>query len=274
MKTENNIIRSVNSPKVKQWAELLTKKGRDKQGKFLIEGIHLVQEALLSGARFEALIYSLERGLPDEIEMGKMGNRRPVEIFGVVEAVLAKITDARSPQGVCAVIEKPKIVLETLLKSDPSLAVLVDGVQDPGNLGTIIRSADAVGAEAVILGQGTVDVYNPKTVRSTMGSLFHIPVVEADLPQLLRSMQSEPVQIVNTSLQAQMSCYEADFTRRTWFLVGNEADGVSAEAAQYADTHIKIPMLGKAESLNVAMASTVLLYEALRQRYFSTNKNS
>ncbi|MEB3103119.1 TrmH family RNA methyltransferase [Ferviditalea candida] len=267
-------IRSVNNPKVKQWAELMTKKGRDKQEKFLTEGIHLVQEALASGARIEALIYSLERGFPDEVDRGMIESGRPLEIFGVAEAVLSKITDARSPQGVCAVIEKPGIPLETLLKSEPSLAVLVDGVQDPGNLGTIIRSADAVGADAVIVGQGTVDVYNPKTVRSTMGSLFHIPVVEADLPQLLHSMQSEPIQIVNTSLQAQMSCYEADFTRRTWFLVGNEAGGVSAEAAQYADTHIKIPMHGQAESLNVAMATTVLLYEALRQRHYPTQINS
>ncbi|WP_164821836.1 TrmH family RNA methyltransferase, partial [Paenibacillus koleovorans] len=146
------------------------------------------------------------------------------------------------------------------------LVVCVDGVQDPGNLGTIVRSADAVGATAVVLGRGTVDLYNPKTVRSTMGSLFHLPIVEAELEPLLAEAGARGVQLVVTSLQAQESCYAVDFTRGTWFVVGNEGRGVSDSVARHVNRHVIIPMPGGSESLNVAMAATVLLFEASRQR--------
>ncbi len=146
------------------------------------------------------------------------------------------------------------------------LVVAVDGVQDPGNLGTIIRSADAVGAQGIVLGKGTVDLYNPKTVRSTMGSMFHLPIAEADLTQLLPRAQAGGAQLVITDLSASRSCYDLDLTKPTWLVLGNEGSGVSPEVSALVNETVIIPMRGESESLNVAMAATVLLFEAMRQR--------
>ncbi|MEF3306446.1 TrmH family RNA methyltransferase [Paenibacillus sp. GYB003] len=259
-------IVSPQNPKAKMWAQLLDKKGRDKRQAYLVEGIHLVQEALKSGADVETVLYSLERGIPAEIgPLAAAGRTRP-EWVPVSEQVLAKCTDAQTPQPVAAIVNKTAFPAERLLDIRDGLVVVVDGVQDPGNLGTIVRSADAVGASAVLLGKGTVDLYNPKTVRSTMGSLFHLPIAESALPPILSEAKRRGVRLINTSLQAKRSCYETDLTGTVWIVLGNEGKGVSPEVAEQIDEHVVIPMKGPTESLNVAMAATVLLFEAMRQR--------
>lgn len=298
-------IASVNNERVKQWSRLLDKKGRDQQGRFLVEGPHLVMEAIRSGASL-TVVYAAARGIPQEVSELAEQCSPAIEWVSVSEDVLSKCTDAQTPQGIFAVVNKPAWGQDVLWGMDgsrggdervtdregyeaavrgterlgqeaaarsshaaaASLVVVVDGVQDPGNLGTIIRSADAVGATAVVLGRGTVDLYNPKTVRSTMGSLFHLPIVEADLEPLLVEAGARDIQLVVTSLQASESCYAVDFTRSTWFVVGNEGRGVSESVSLHANRHVIIPMSGGAESLNVAMAATVLLFEASRQRLF------
>lgn len=264
MRKQEPIV-SVHNPRVKQWAQLLDKKGRDKHGLYLVEGIHLVQEALKWKAGVETLLYSEERGIPAELET-HVASAAELEVVPVSEQVLVKCSDAQTPQPVIAIVRKTAHSAERLLEISDSLVVVTDGVQDPGNLGTIIRSADAVGASGVVLGKGTVDLYNPKTVRSTMGSLFHVAVVEAELLPLFAEAKSRGVRLVNTSLQAKQTCYEADFTGPIWFVLGNEGKGVSPEVAEQIDEHVIIPMKGQAESLNVAMAATVLLFEAMRQR--------
>ncbi|RKN65499.1 RNA methyltransferase [Paenibacillus ginsengarvi] len=265
MKRHAEPIQSAQNPKVKLWVQLLDKKGRDKQSAYLVEGIHLVQEAIRFEAGVQTLLYSAERGMPAEIE-ALLDSGAVAECIPVSEQVLAKCSDAQTPQPVIAIVNKAGGEAERLLVREDSLVVVVDGVQDPGNLGTIIRSADAVGATGVVLGKGTVDLYNPKTVRSTMGSLFHLPVVEADLLPLLAKAREQGVRLLNTSLQAKQSCYEADLTGPVWFVLGNEGKGVSPEVAAQIGEHVIIPMKGPAESLNVAMAATVLLFEAMRQR--------
>ncbi len=262
-------IRSVQNPRVKEWAELLSRKGRERSGTFIVEGLHPVQEAIRSGALIRTLIYDGEKGIPAEIaEWSKLHSAEMVSVSG---QVLDKISDTVNPQGICAVIGKRSYSIDEVMNAEWSLAVVVDGVQDPGNLGTLIRSADAVNADAVIVGAGSVDIHNPKTVRATMGSIFHLPVVECDLNEWLpRLLQKIPdLQLVSTSLQASVDCYEIDFRNPTWIVVGNEAKGVSPQIERHVQKLIKIPMPGKAESLNVAMAATVLLYEALRQREYS-----
>ncbi|UJF36454.1 TrmH family RNA methyltransferase [Paenibacillus hexagrammi] len=259
-------IMSVQNPRVKEWAQLLERRGRDKQGRYLIEGYHLVEEALRSGAAVECVVYSVDKDLPSGLlEAAGVA----VEWIAVSQAVLEKCSDTQTPQGVFAVVAKRGMTADELLEARPDLAVILDGVQDPGNLGTIIRSADAVGAGAVVIGRGTVDLYNPKTIRSTMGSLYHLPIVEADLQELLPRARERGMRLVTTSLQAQRSCYETDLRQPTWLVMGNEAKGVSPEVAALSDVQVIIPMQGKAESLNVAMAATVLLFEASRQRLVS-----
>ncbi|MFC5451523.1 TrmH family RNA methyltransferase [Paenibacillus aestuarii] len=256
-------IMSVQNNRVKEWAQLLERRGRDKQGKYLIEGYHLVEEALRAGAPVETIVFSVDKGRPEELAAWAADR---VEWVGVSQAVLDKCSDTQTPQGIFAVVTKPGLDPDELLASALELAVVLDGVQDPGNLGTIIRSADAVGASAVVLGRGTVDLYNPKTIRSTMGSMYHLPIVEADLLELLPRARERGVRLVTTSLQAQRSCYDTDLRQPTWLILGNEAKGVSPEVAAQSDVQVIIPMQGKAESLNVAMAATVLLFEASRQR--------
>lgn len=256
-------ILSVHNNRVKQWSALQDRKHRDRENKYMIEGVHLVLEALTHSVPMETLIFSLDRGIPDDITQHL---RLGVELIGVSEAVLSKICDTVSPQAVVAVIHKSKTEARDIVNHHRSLVMVIDGIQDPGNLGTIIRSADAVGASAVLLGSGTVDLYNAKTIRATMGSMYHLAIAECDLNTILPLAKLQGVQIVSTRIEHALSFYNADFTKDTWIIVGNEGQGVSTNVAQYADLFLNIPMPGKAESLNVAMASTVLLFEAMRQR--------
>ncbi|SFM15617.1 RNA methyltransferase, TrmH family [Paenibacillus sp. 1_12] len=280
------MITSVHNPRVKAWTQLLDKKGRDQQQQYMIEGVHLVQEALASGVKMDTLVYAEERqhALPSNLLNNAVS--AGVECIAVSDAVLSKCVDTQTPQAVFAVLPKlswrPQDLLQpyesdreagqdtkhitTAAALVPSLVVVIDGVQDPGNLGTIIRSADAVGATGVLLGKGTVDLYNPKTVRSTMGSIFHLPIASGDLVEWLPSAASQGVAIVTTSLQATASCYDFDFSRPVWFVIGNEGQGVSPQVSSLATERIRIPMQGQAESLNAAMAATVVLFEAMRQR--------
>ncbi|GAB6987965.1 TrmH family RNA methyltransferase [Paenibacillus pini] len=263
-------ILSTQNARVKEWAQLLEKKHRDKQHKYIVEGIHLVLEALRSDADIEIIAYDMECGIPQELRSLQNASDG-AEWIGVSSAVLSKCTDTKTPQPVFAVIHKRIADFERLLENDHSLVVVLDAVQDPGNVGTMIRSADAAGADGVIVGRGSADIYNPKTIRSTMGSIFHIPVIEGDLLDLIPQAQDKGARIISTSLQAQETCYQYDFSGSSaWILMGNEAQGVSAELQEMVDDSLIIPMGGQAESLNVAMAATVLLFEAMRQREFSS----
>ncbi|PWV89351.1 TrmH family RNA methyltransferase [Paenibacillus cellulosilyticus] len=258
-------VMSVQNARAKSWAALLDKKHRDRAGRFIVEGIHLVQEALRCGAEIEAVVYDGERGLPAELDRETALAEQHDLLVSASQAVMAKCTGTDSPPPVFAVVIKP-VVNEEALFREQSLVVVLDGVRDPGNAGTIIRSADAVGADAVVLGRGCVDLYNPKTVRSTMGSLFHLPVIEADLSKLLPQAKERGIRLAATSLQSAVSCFDCDWTGPTWLVLGSESDGISADVLALADQSVIIPIRGQAESLNVAMAGTVILYEALRQR--------
>ncbi|KQN98893.1 TrmH family RNA methyltransferase [Paenibacillus sp. Leaf72] len=280
----HSLLTSIQNDRVKQWASLLDKKYRDRLGKFIIEGVHLVQEAFAAGAAIEAVMYDAERGLPEELrKMAEQGGRgsgyagsaaesagigASVEWIQAARPVMAKCSGTDTPPPVFAVVRKLEAADDALFSAN-GLVVVLDGVRDPGNVGTIIRSADAVGANGVVLGKGCADLYNPKTVRSTMGSLFHLPIIEADLTELLPAAQDRGFALVGTSLEASHTCYSYDWTAPTWLLLGNESEGLSASSLEAADETVIIPMHGRAESLNVAMAATVLLHEAMRQRRYA-----
>ncbi len=291
------IISSVQNERVKQWSSLLDKKFRDRTGMFLIEGVHLILEALKGGAEVSSIVYDTERGLPFElaeqrrrldsdsaglhagdnpaaeeeaVSRKKSGINSPrVEWVQASRAVMAKCSGTDTPPPVFAAVRKLAYDRAALHANEKALVVVLDGVRDPGNAGTIIRSADAAGADAVVLGKGCVDLYNPKTVRSTMGSLFHLPIIEADLQSLLPEARAKGATLVGTSLQATFTCYGYDWTQATWLLLGNESEGLSPASAALVDETVIIPMAGQAESLNVAMAGTILLFESLRQRGFN-----
>ena len=258
-------ILSLQNARVKSWAQLQEKKHRDKQNKYLLEGIHMVQEALLAGAEVECVAYDMEKGIPAELKNLPDTGRR-VEWIAVTEAIISKVTHAATPQPVFAVAGKESRSWNEVLQERDKLVIVLDGLQDPGNVGTIIRSADASGAGGVILGKGCADLYNPKTLRSTMGSLFHLPVMEGDLLDILPKAKEAGARLVTTSLEGTSSAYEYDLTGSCWIVIGSEGSGVSPEVSALVDDAVIIPMPGRAESLNAAMAATVLMFESLRQR--------
>lgn len=261
-------ITSPQNPNVKAWASLLDKKYRDRTGCFLIEGVHLLQEALKARGlvQIKAIAVDAARGWPDELTGVRLPEKTPV--YALPASVMAKCTGTDTPPPVFAVVTKPRPDASALHRAG-GFVVALDGVRDPGNAGTLIRAADAVGADAVVFGRGSVDPYNPKTVRSTMGSLFHLPVIEGDLAEWLPEAKRRGVRLVGASLDARQSCYEYDWGPACWLLLGNESTGLSPAVSALVDEHVLIPMRGQAESLNVAMAGAVLMYEAMRQRYFS-----
>lgn len=261
-------ISSVANPRVKEWAKLLERKYREREGRFLLEGVHLVKEALEAGWPLEVVAFDEGAGVLAELEANIARENLPGQPrwIPVSPDVIAKCSGTETPQPVFAVALKRPPRPEALFEAGSGLVAVLDGVQDPGNVGTIVRSAAACGASAVVLGKGTADLYNPKTIRSTMGALFHVPVLEADLTALLPEARERGIAVAGTSLQSSRSCYDYDFRRSVWLVFGNEGSGMSAAVSGLVDDNLIIPMSGRAESLNVAMAATVLLFEAQRQR--------
>lgn len=262
------LITSVNNERVKHWASLLEKKHRDRHRLFIIEGIHLLKEAIKGKYDIEAICYDTNRGLPAEIEAIVAEVSASTKWYEATDIIIKKCTDTDSPPPIFAVVKKFTVDHKDVI-SENSLIVALDGVRDPGNVGTIIRSCDAVGASAVVLGKGCVDVYNPKTVRSTMGSLFHLPIIEIDLLDFLPMLKEKGIHVIGTSLQATEHCFNFNWSEPACIVMGSEGEGLSSSVEAEVNKTVIIPMQGKSESLNVAMATTVMLYEAMRQRQYS-----
>ncbi|WP_369902339.1 TrmH family RNA methyltransferase [Bacillus manliponensis] len=242
-------IDSVKNPRVKQWKKLQTKKERDKAGLFFVEGFHLVEEALKAKIATE-IIVSDETDLPKDWEVND------VELYIVPEAIVKVLAETETTQGVFAVCEKQEQDVEL---TDGKI-LLLDGIQDPGNLGTIIRTADAAGIDAVVLGEGSVDAYNSKVLRSTQGSIFHLPVVKGNLEEWIDRLQENNVPVYGTALENGVPYGEVTPSRSFALIVGNEGNGVRKELLAKCNQNLYIPIYGGAESLNVAVAAGILTY--------------
>ena len=249
-----DIISSPKNEKIKDLVKLQTAKGRKKAGMYLLEGEHLVEEAIKEKAPMELILVTSNR-LED---YQNLLAHTDVQVIVVSPDVFHKLSMTETTQGVLAVV---KIVKQDSLPYSGRFIVL-DAVQDPGNLGTIVRTADAAGFDAVVLGTGTVDLYNDKVIRSMQGSHFHIPVFQADLREYLSALKNQGVEVAVTALHRDSKDYsilqgKSDIV----IVVGNEGQGVSSEVIELADVVVTIPMFGKAESLNVAIASALLMYK-------------
>ncbi|EJQ15752.1 hypothetical protein IE3_01000 [Bacillus cereus BAG3X2-1] len=242
-------IDSVQNPRVKQWKKLQTKKERDKKGLFFVEGFHLVEEALKAGVVTELIV-------SDQTDLPKDWTVNDVEMYIVPEAIVKILRETETTQGVFAVCEKHE--KEVALTDGKFL--LLDGLQDPGNLGTIIRTADAAGIHAVVLGEGCVDVYNSKVLRSTQGSIFHLPVVKGNLEEWVDKLKENNVPVYGTALENGVPYGEVTPAGSFALIVGNEGSGVSEEILAKSDQNLYIPIYGGAESLNVAVAAGILTY--------------
>ncbi|HUY42413.1 MAG TPA: RNA methyltransferase [Acidimicrobiales bacterium] len=235
----------------------------------MIEGPDLVEAALGSGVEFEALFVDLERADVATAELVGRAGRAGVRTFALESAVFARVADTKTPQALLASVRLPVTELNAL-SAVSTLLVLCD-VQDPGNAGTLIRSSDASGASAVVFCGQSVDPFNPKTLRASAGSVFHVPIVVADFNELRTYCRREHVQIVASVARGGVSPREADLAGPSALLVGNEATGLSSGELAAADLAVTIPMVGSAESLNAGVAGSLLAFEAMYQRGGAAN---
>ncbi len=247
----------------KELKKLKNKKYRYEKKSYLIEGLRFVEDAVKSKVPIESIIFTEDFTKRHGKEASELLAFNNLPQIIMKDSLFRELSDTENPQGVLAQVSlsfaKPQV--------NAGIFVLVDKIQDPGNLGTIIRTADAVGASAVICTKGTVDFLNEKVLRSTMGSIFRVPVIlEDENYTYIRGLSSQGYNIIGTSLGADRSIYDFDLSSKVVFCIGNEASGLSEEVLSLCHNTAIIPMVGPLESLNASVAASVVLFEALRQR--------
>ncbi|MCJ7839809.1 RNA methyltransferase [Lederbergia sp. NSJ-179] len=250
-------IQSTKNERVKLWKKLLLKKYRDQTDTYLIEGEHLIIEALKTNEVVEVMIQE-DKMAPKDWSL----NDEEISVFTISKEISQHISDTKSPQGIFAVCKKRKAGVDF---TKHSRFLLLDGVQDPGNIGTIIRTADAAGVEVVILANGSGDVYNPKVIRSAQGSHFHLFLESGDLLHWLEKIKQHDIPLYGTALEGGDDFRKVAPTDSFALVVGNEGAGVSREVLEKTDQNLYIPIYGQSESLNVSIAAGILLYHLRKQ---------
>jgi TrmH family RNA methyltransferase len=250
---------------------LLRRKERAARAEFLAEGPQAVREALAVPDRVLSLLIT-DRATQRHSDLLDRAARGGVACSRISEDDLGSVTDASTPQGIVAVCRAIDVPLDQVLAGRPKLVVCCAEIRDPGNAGTVIRCADAAGADAVVLGRESVDLYNPKTVRATTGSLFHLPVVvEADLAIALAGFRDRGMQVLAAAGGATVDLDDlaasGELARPTVWLMGNEARGLSGDQLALADRAVSVPIYGRAESLNLSTAAAVCLYASAFARH-------
>lgn len=256
------MITSNSNPQVKNLIQLSKKaKARKDQGLFVVEGKKMFSEVP------EGWLHQVYVSESFLFEPENKALLLGAEYEVLSDSVFKAVSDTRTPQGILALVRMPEYTLSQLLAGERTHLLIAESIQDPGNLGTMFRTGEGAGITGVILNKTTVDVYNPKTIRSTMGSIYRVPFVVAEnLSRTLTELKAAGVQLYAAHLKGTMSYDEPDYKKPSGFLIGNEGNGLSDEIARMADTYIRIPMEGKVESLNAAIAATLLMYEVNRQR--------
>ncbi len=244
---------------------------RNEEKVFIVEGIRMAGELPAERAKKVYLSESLNRRMEGEAEdknlqsVQRLMEKVPYEVLS--DKVFEHISDTKTPQGVLAVVKQKEYGMEEVLGMERPLFMVLDNLQDPGNLGTIVRTAEGAGVDAVIMSRDCVDIYNPKTIRSTMGSIYRMPFLYADdIKAVINEMKQRGIHTYAAHLDGKNTYDREDYRDKTAFLIGNEGNGLRKEIADQADCWIRIPMCGKVESLNAAIAASILMFEAGRQR--------
>ena len=259
------VISSKENELIKHIKKLKDKKERDISNEYFIEGIKLIQEAIQENAKIKQIVICEECERTEVISKELMYEIAKFECIYVTKKIYNYITEMKTPQGILAVIEKENS--ENDIDYTQNIILALDGIQDPGNLGTILRTADSIALKQILVSKDTADCYNPKVVRSSMGAIFRVKVIECeDLEITLKQLKKHKYTVITTSLQTNNSIYDVKY-RRNIIVIGNEANGVSKEIQKLADKKVKIPMLGKTESLNASVATGIILYEYVRQNF-------
>ena len=258
------IISSKDNDFIKHIKKLKDKKYRDESNEYIIEGVKLIEEAVKEKAKIKKIIICEETTRTYEIPTHVMYEIAKYECIYVTDKIFASITQVTNPQGIMAIVEKGD--LNSQIDYTQDIIVVLDDIQDPGNLGTILRTVDSVGLNQIIVSKETADAFNPKVVRSTMGAIFRVKIIEVEnLVQAIKEIRKHHFKLMVTSLQTENSIYDIQFNKKI-IVIGNEANGVSKEIQDMTDEKVKIPMLGKTESLNASVATGIVLYEYVRQK--------
>jgi len=267
-----NIITSLKNPNVGDALKLMDRRRREETGLFLIEGVKELSLALKSGIKLFRLFYCEElfRG-DEEGEIIKTALKQGAELIPVTSNVFKKMVYREGSFGLLAEAEQFKRELKDILLTIPPLLVVVESAEKPGNLGAILRSADAAGADGVIVCGKGADIYNPNVVRASVGALFTVPVVESTSEEAVRWLKDKGITIVAATPNADKSYFDADLSKACAIAMGSEHEGLSNVLLKAADIKVMIPMKGKTDSLNLSAATAVILYEAVRQRRRNAN---
>ena len=253
------VITSKDNEKIKEIKKIQNnKKFREEKKVYIIEGTKMIEEAIIEKAEIQTIVIC-----EDCIKQGTISDSLLLEIakfecIYVDDKIFNLITEVVHPQGILAIIKQPN---NANINYNEEMIIILDNIQDPGNLGTIIRTADAAGLSQVLVTKNSVDVYNPKVIRSTMGAIFRINIIEIDN---IQDLKNNGFTVVSTSLQGNKSIYDIEY-KKSAIIIGNEANGVSKELLDASDIKAKIPMKGKAESLNASVAASIVMYEYVRQ---------
>jgi TrmH family RNA methyltransferase len=258
----SEFITSPNNSKIKLIRSLQARRrNRESEGAFIAEGVRLVEEAIAVGWPISFLLFDetlSERGMS---LLNQLDQKQNYTISQVSPELMASISDTETPQGILAVLQR-----QTLPLSDsPTFLLIADQIRDPGNMGTLIRTAEAAGADAVLIPPGTVDAFSPKVIRAGMRGHFHIPILSLDWTSISEYIGDLPVFLADA--EGGTPLWEVDFCQPCVLLVGGESFGASPEGKKFATQRVTIPMRGRAESLNAAIAAGLLIGEVLRQRY-------
>ena len=256
------MITSTGNAQVKRLLQLQKKsKARNEEGVFLVEGLRMFLEAPKERIEKVYISESFYNKKKHELNWDKIS----VEILS--DTVFQHVSDTKTPQGILCIVKQKQYNIEKILNIENPHFIVLDNLQDPGNLGTIVRTAEGAGVNAVFLSKESVDIYNPKTIRSTMGSVYRLPVIYIeDLLELLKILKNKGIKSYAAHLDGKNFYDKEDYTCGTAILIGNEGNGLRKEIAENADIWVQIPMQGQVESLNAAIAASILMFEVFRQR--------
>lgn len=259
------MITSTSNPKVKLLVQLQKKrKLREEKGVFLVEGIRMFRETpqeLIKEIYVSETFYQTKK---EEVGLERFSSNK-IEILS--DPVFLKVSETQTPQGILCIVKRKTYCLQTLLEAENAHLIVLEGLQDPGNVGTIIRTAEAAGVTGILMSKDTADLYQPKTIRSTMGSIYRVPCIcVEDVKETMKLLKMHGISTFGAHLCGTLWYNEASYRGKIAFLIGNEGQGLSQEVADQADVKLRIPMEGEVESLNAAIATSILIYEAYRQR--------
>lgn len=254
--------------KLKELLKLKTKKGRRTQKRFLIEGIRLCEEVVNSDWETEFVLFTSSfQDSPTGKELLHKFERIHVKTIPVKSEEVKKLSDTVTPQGIIGVVKIKEFPLDELWSKDSNMILALDAIRDPGNVGTLIRTADAFGIDGVILSADTVELYNPKVVRSTMGSIFHLRIFdEVDLEKIIPQLKKRDFKIYGADVNEGKDLDKLEYSEKLCLLIGSEAEGLNKNWLELSDEILRIPIFGKAESLNASVAGGIILYEMTKSK--------